>query len=148
MKSLFKLLIFIFFSIYDANTESCSYYIEPNKTSTFLGFTFNYSGATYSNQSNETSIYFFADEFYETEQGMILLNETLNRQLDLWETEFKNNSIARKIDYVQNLKIEKYFKFYDAVYARGDFITPRLIRKMNFEEYHIKYNFSIQISNI
>ena len=40
--------LILFESVYDASTESCSYYIEPNTTSTFFDINFNYSGKTYS----------------------------------------------------------------------------------------------------
>ena len=107
------------FSVFDANTQSCSYYIEPNKTSNFLGHQFNYTGQTYSTYENETSIYFFPDEEEDVDQGLIALNETIPATYELMDDVygFKEDFINNGISQIQSLKLKKYFEFSEAFKA-------------------------------
>eukprot|EP00828_Plagiopyla_frontata_P005511 TRINITY_DN1222_c0_g1_i3.p2 TRINITY_DN1222_c0_g1~~TRINITY_DN1222_c0_g1_i3.p2 ORF type:complete len:277 (+),score=20.90 TRINITY_DN1222_c0_g1_i3:1293-2123(+) len=137
-------------NVFDSNTQSCSYYIEPNTTSTFLGHTFNYTGRTYSTQENETAIYFFPDESLDIDQGLIALNETIPSTLEFQDDVygFKQDFIENGVSQIDSLKLKKYFEFSEAFNAQNEFQIPTLMRKMLFSELHTSYNYSIKISNI
>ena len=76
-------------SVYDASTESCSYYVEPNTTSTFFDINFNYSGKTYSEQELLTSIYFFPDMQLEKDDS---ISKIIAGFASLWMEDFKEKS--------------------------------------------------------